>query len=1036
MSRASIWRAWSLVITAAIVAAIGILAVAAVRAQSDSTHPTNLTGEIESSGVVLQWHAPQTDAGSVTGYEILRRRPLQGETVLQILVADTGSSDTTYTDTSATTPGEGYVYRVKAWRGTARSRHSNFVRLDIPGTLPTSTPVPTPTATPQTTVGLTAIFPASRFQSSRHLGDDDRPQVIISFSDAVERFSTTSPSIVVTGASIRSLYGHTEAGLENAWIFFLDPDGDTDVQFRLLPNQSCASGGICTSDGQLLSAGISRTLPGPAPQIPTVPPSTPTTPSNNSATGQLLIIGSPHQVRQSLTAAAIGITDADGLTTATYAYQWVRTSGAVDIAIANATAQTYTLQDGDAGQVVKVRVSFTDDRGNHETLTSTPTGTVLPAVATEPRGLVVLALTGALFATCQVPISDGGAAVSGYRVQWKPTYESWETSSSVSEANTSHTITGVTAGTLYAVRVIATNDAGDSPPSREATGTPSTDPTAGVLPKIIGTAISGQALSVDTQGIKDGYSLTNPSFSYQWVKNDWDRSANIGGATASTYTPFGNDLGKIISVKVTFTDNSGSSKTLTSQPTQPVVSKPNVIVILVDDLGYGDVSYNGATDILTPNIDRLASRGVVFANGYVTYPTCTPSRAGLLTGRYPSRFGLEGNLTYAPNDNHHGLPIDETLFPDLMQYQGYETAVIGKWQLGAAPIFNPLNRGFDYFFGFLGGSHDYWEYDTSRPDSHQLMPLVENRKVADFDGYLTDVLTDRSVDFIKEQGSDPFMLYLAYNAPHGPLQAPQSLIDKYAHVTDTDRRVYLAMVDSLDQNVGRLLDILDDLSIADNTMVFFLSDNGGSEVGDNGPFRLGKDSFHEGGVHVPFIGSWPARWPQGETYEPMVISMDIAATALQVAGVRQTPKPLDGVNLDPFMRGQYDGEPHEALFWRHWRTGGYSVIAENMKLIKDRRPVGKSQAVLDTGQDPKLLNLEADADESDNLFDQDRPTAAKLAGLWNAWNAQNGIGNYFYGITAYDEVREQSALWVFIKWYHDATHHPDYNITIGLVSSE
>ena len=168
MSRASIWRAWSLVITAAIVAAIGILAVAAVRAQSDSTHPTNLTGEIESDGVVLQWHAPNTDAGSVTGYEILRRRPLQGETVLQILVADTESRDTTYTDTSATTPGEGYV--------TAR-----------------------------------------RY--------------------AVERFSTTSPSIVVTGASIRSLYGHTEAGLENAWIFFLDPDGDTDVQFRLLPNR-------------------------------------------------------------------------------------------------------------------------------------------------------------------------------------------------------------------------------------------------------------------------------------------------------------------------------------------------------------------------------------------------------------------------------------------------------------------------------------------------------------------------------------------------------------------------------------------------------------------------------------------------------------------------------------------------------------------------------------------------------------------------------------------------------------------------------
>ena len=578
--------------------------------------------------------------------------------------------------------------------------------------------------------------------------------------------------------------------------------------------------------------------------------------------------------------------------------------------------------------------------------------------------------------------------------------------------------------------------AGETPtvvPTPTPAATPTnTDHTTSALPQIIGAAISGQALSVETGDIEDAYALTDPSFTYQWARIDGDDQTDLYAATRSTYTPNRSDLGKSLSVKVTFTDNSDNSQTLTSQPTPLLISKPNVIVILVDDLGYGDVSYNGATDIQTPNIDRLANQGVIFANGYVTYPTCTPSRAGLLTGRYPSRFGLEGNLAYAPNDPHHGLPTEEILFPHMMQYAGYETAVIGKWQLGAHQLFNPLNRGFDYFYGFLGGSHDYWQYDMSQPDNHRMLPLMENRKVAEFDGYLTDVLTDQAVDWITEQGADPFMLYLAYNAPHTPNQAPQALIDKYAAVSDPERRVYLAMVDSLDQNVGRLLDALDDRSIANNTMVFFLSDNGGAEEADNGSFRLGKDSFHEGGVRVPFVASWPARWPAGETYEPMVISMDIAATALHVSGIRQTDKPLDGVNLDPFVRGEDDGEPHEALFWRHWRSGGYSVISDGMKLIKDRRMVGTSRAITDLGQDPKLLNLHEDEDESTNLFSQDKETASELAALWNAWNAQNEIGNYFYGISAYDNALEQSARLLFSKWYDDAVQSPQYTITIDM----
>ena len=217
------------------------------------------------------------------------------------------------------------------------------------------------------------------------------------------------------------------------------------------------------------------------------------------------------------------------------------------------------------------------------------------------------------------------------------------------------------------------------------------------LPTISGIPVVDQTLAVDTSAISDEDGLTNVSYSYQWIAGESD----INGATNSDYTLGSVDVGKAIKVKVTFNDDANNVETRTSEATALVVSKPNVLVILVDDLGYNDVSYNGATQIQTTNIDRLANRGIKFTNGYVTYPTCTPSRAGLLTGRYPSRFGLEGNLTYAPFDDNHGLPIEETLFPESLQDGGYRTGIVGKWQLGAAPKFNPLNRGFDYFFGFL-----------------------------------------------------------------------------------------------------------------------------------------------------------------------------------------------------------------------------------------------------------------------------------------------------------------------------------------------
>ncbi len=443
---------------------------------------------------------------------------------------------------------------------------------------------------------------------------------------------------------------------------------------------------------------------------------------------------------------------------------------------------------------------------------------------------------------------------------------------------------------------------------------------------------------------------------------------------------------------------------------------PNVVVIFVDDLGYRDVGYNGATAVETPNIDRLAAEGVIFANGYVAHPFCGPSRAALMTGRYPARFGMEWNLAWAPQDPEHGLPPGETTFASRLRGAGYRTGIVGKWQLGAAPAFHPLNRGFDYFYGFLGGGHDYFAIDAARTPFHEYyLPLSENRGAAGFEGYLTDALTDRAVAFIKDEhprdppaGEDgeeadardeeweeerpppPFLLYLAYNAPHAPLQAPAGLIEQYAHVPDEDRRTYLAMVHSLDLSVGRVLDALEDSGQREDTIVFFLSDNGGVypleerianlKWADNGPLREGKNSFFEGGVRVPFVASWPGGWPQGVTYEPMVSSLDVAATAMALAGAAADPdRPLDGVDLDPYLRGEAAGPPHEALYWRQWSPAWYAtfyaVRAGGDKLVRtaERAP-------------PMLFDLANDPSESRDLFAEDRETAERLAALWNEWN--------------------------------------------------
>jgi len=431
-------------------------------------------------------------------------------------------------------------------------------------------------------------------------------------------------------------------------------------------------------------------------------------------------------------------------------------------------------------------------------------------------------------------------------------------------------------------------------------------------------------------------------------------------------------------------------------------SRPNFIIIVADDLGYGDVGFTGSQIVETPNLDRLARNGVTFQNGYVTHPYCGPSRAGLITGRYQARFGMEINLTYSPFDVHQGLPLDEKTFAERLKPAGYRTGVIGKWHLGASEPFHPNSRGFDYFYGFLSGGHDYFPYMVNThpklllPDgkahySHNegcTQPLLRNRNAAEFDEYLTTALSRDAARFVKD-GKKPFCLYLAYNAPHGPLQAPKELVEKYSkHVKDWRRATYLAMIDSMDQGIGLIIDALEESNKLDNTLIFFLSDNGGVQAkpghenetwADNGPFRNGKGSMREGGSHVPFIGHWPKGFPKGIVYPHPISSLDLAATAVALAGGDTSGKPLDGVNLAPYVNGKNKGYPHKAIFWRTNNGVSWCVRTPQAKFLLESHGA----------KEPEMYDMVNDPYEKNNIIDDHPEQRQQLAKLWNEWNAKN-----------------------------------------------
>ncbi len=421
---------------------------------------------------------------------------------------------------------------------------------------------------------------------------------------------------------------------------------------------------------------------------------------------------------------------------------------------------------------------------------------------------------------------------------------------------------------------------------------------------------------------------------------------------------------------------------------QAQVSSPNLIIILADDLGYADVGFNGCTDIPTPHIDKITENGIMFTNGYVSYCVCGPSRAGLLTGRYQDRYGFSRNPLFTPNDPEMGLPLSEETLADVLKQAGYKSFAIGKWHMGAHESLHPLKRGFDDFYGFLSGGHRYFPEELTLNDPFEAKAqydgyrtkLLRNYERVNETEYLTDAFSREAVSYIEKHQKEPFFIYLAYNAPHAPLQATEKYLNRFGNIQDDKRKTYAAMVSAVDDGVGLILDKLDELNISENTIVVFLSDNGGPEranSSDNGILRGQKGDLFEGGIHVPFAMQWPGRLPAGSVYDNPVISLDIFATIIAQSSVPvKTKNPIDGVNLIPFLTGEKEGLPHEYLFWRKFDAKDYAVRNGDEKLL------------ILKGENTMLFNLGKDISESDNISATFGKRVEILYSDFNNWQSE------------------------------------------------
>ncbi len=434
----------------------------------------------------------------------------------------------------------------------------------------------------------------------------------------------------------------------------------------------------------------------------------------------------------------------------------------------------------------------------------------------------------------------------------------------------------------------------------------------------------------------------------------------------------------------------------------------NFIIVLVDDMGWGDVGYQGANDFLTPNIDQLAADGVQFSQGYVTSSVCGPSRCGLITGRYQDRFGVCGNWGAFSKD---GFPVDQPMASDLFKQAGYKTGVIGKWHFGFADEkYRPENRSWDYFYGFYVGGHDFYRADhpyTSK--KKDFWPIMRNTEEVDYKtgDYLTEKFTEEAVSFIDRNKDEPFFLYVAYNAVHFPWQVPDSYLERIDAERDIDlkyRRILAGMVLAVDDGVGAINQALARNGIADNTAVIFLADNGSpagvggwdkSNLGEykmssKGPFKGFKGDTYEGGIRVPFAMKWPGQIKPGTKYEEPVISIDLVPTMMKHIGVATPETGFDGKNILPYIQGKKEGKPHETLYFRYMndyaiRHGDWK-LTWNSKEVEERN--GDRKKIPSKDVRSRLFNLAEDIGEQNDLSEQFPEKKKMLQKMFDDWDGE------------------------------------------------
>ena len=489
------------------------------------------------------------------------------------------------------------------------------------------------------------------------------------------------------------------------------------------------------------------------------------------------------------------------------------------------------------------------------------------------------------------------------------------------------------------------------------------------------------------------------------------------------------------------------------QPHSDSTPLPNIIVILADDLGLMDVSLYGGKNVSTKNIDAIGSNGVTFQEGYISSPICSPSRAGLITGRYQQRFGFEINIheRYPKNrieyfvyanlmntgdwkvaqhedwavpsfeDMHkQGLPPTEFTLPEMLKTKGYSTAAIGKWHIGYNETAIPINRGFDYHYGFYEAFSLYAPIDKEDIINQKLSDFSDphlwgkgrtgncairkNDKEIQEDVYLTTKIAQETNAWMEAHRAEPFFIYVPFSAPHTPFQATKAYYDQYAHIKSPEKRIYYAMIHALDDAVGAITDKVKDLGLEENTLIIFLSDNGGAEytgAADNSPLKGGKFTNFEGGINIPFMMQWKGKIPMGMTYDKPVSALDIFATTTALAQVKlPEDRDFDGVNLMPYLldSNYIHQTPHDALFWRS--EYHKAVRKGDWKLIQD-----------DLSKRTILYHIKTDKNEQHNVASDNPEIVKGLQADFQKWE-EKLINPKWPRVMDY-EIHEGEAVYYF-----------------------